>query len=621
MRLFFLATIFCISTSCAKKDNPLDKVSAYFEVKATILESQLLEFEEMIRGNKRSAALQDQFKKARSTYKEIESLTEFYFPGLSESINGAAINKTDEYDDKIIEATGFQVVEEMIFPEANPEAYQKLLKEVKILSASVGRLKQLIAVNELTDANIFEAQRLEVLRIMSLGLSGFDSPISLQSITEAKNAFAGIHNIMLFYEDRISDKQTLYTLEQSFEDVFTYLDANNDFNDFNRAEFFKRYVNRLSSAIYTYQQELNIPNNPWLSAIDLDKPTFFEKGIFQANYFAPTHNRDLNTQVVELGKFLFFDPILSGNNQRSCASCHKPANAFSDSKRKSVAFNLEGEVPRNAPSLINSVFQKSQFWDQRVQFTEDQIMAVVNNAAEMHGHLKSAALKLQGSTMYRNLFAQAFKSDRPISDSDIQTALAAYVRSLYSLNSTFDKYLRDDEAVLTESEVRGFNLFMGKGKCGTCHFFPLFNGTVPPAYNETESEILGVPGKPDTLNVTIDSDRGKYHVYGRALHQYAFKTPSIRNSSLTAPYMHNGVYTTLDEVLDFYNRGGGAGIGIDISNQTLPPDRLNLSNQEKMDIIEFIRALTDTTGLTAVPVTLPKFDDALLNARKIGGTY
>jgi len=112
---------------------------------------------------------------------------------------------------------------------------------------------------------------------------------------------------------------------------------------------------------------------------------------------------------------------------------------------------------------------------------------------------------------------------------------------------------------------------MGKAKCGTCHFMPFFNSTVPPHFTHTESEVIGVPTRPDTANAVIDNDLGKYNLFPFDVFKYAFKTTTVRNAALTAPYMHNGVYSDLEQVMDFYNRGGGAGIGIALDNQTLPP--------------------------------------------------
>jgi len=139
-------------------------------------------------------------------------------------------------------------------------------------------------------------------------------------------------------------------------------------------------------------------------------------------------------------------------------------------------------------------------------------------------------------------------------------------------------------------------VFVGKGKCATCHFLPLTNGTVPPMFQKSELEVLGVPVRAVANGGRIDPDVGRYRISISAPNKYAFRTPSIRNVALTAPYMHNGAYPTLESVVDFYNRGGGAGIGIRLDNQTLPSDPLNLSAREQRDLVSFMKALTDTTG-------------------------
>jgi cytochrome c peroxidase len=175
---------------------------------------------------------------------------------------------------------------------------------------------------------------------------------------------------------------------------------------------------------------------------------------------------------------------------------------------------------------------------------------------------------------------------------------------------------------MNQVELKGFTLFMGKAKCGTCHFMPLFNGTVPPDFGHTEAEILGVPATTDTGQPVLDKDSGKFALNNRELHKFAFKTPTIRNVALTAPYMHNGVYASLEEVIDFYDQGGGQGLGIDIPTQTLPAVKLDLTKEEKQAILAFMHTLTDTTGLTSPPQVLPSFPGKLvLTNRKIGGKY
>jgi cytochrome c peroxidase len=142
---------------------------------------------------------------------------------------------------------------------------------------------------------------------------------------------------------------------------------------------------------------------------------------------------------------------------------------------------------------------------------------------------------------------------------------------------------------MNPNEVNGFNLFMGKAKCATCHYMPLFNGTFPPRYMKIESEVIGVP-QSIAKNV-VDTDMGRYDIIKTPAFKHAFKTTTVRNASRTAPYMHNGVFTMLEQVIDFYDKAGGAGLGMNLDNQTLPTDKLNLTTKEKKDIIAFIGAL------------------------------
>lgn len=214
----------------------------------------------------------------------------------------------------------------------------------------------------------------------------------------------------------------------------------------------------------------------------------------------------------------------------------------------------------------------------------------------MGGSIEKTAAILKTDPVYTKAFAAAYPNDKePISVYTIANAIASYLRSLQSLNSRFDQYMRNEPVAFSQNEKNGFNLFMGKAKCGTCHFTPLFNGLVPPQFNDTESEILGVPTS-TKKHAKLDADSGKYYFTKSIVHLFSFKTPTLRNIALTAPYMHNGIYKTLEEVMDFYNKGGGKGLGINLPNQSLPFEKLDLSKQEKKDIIAFMRTLTDTVS-------------------------
>ncbi|MBC8048211.1 MAG: cytochrome C peroxidase, partial [Fimbriimonadaceae bacterium] len=323
-------------------------------------------------------------------------------------------------------------------------------------------------------------------------------------------------------------------------------------------------------------------------------------------------------------KILFFDPVLSVNNKRACASCHQPAKAFTDGLTKSTALDFKGTIRRNAPTLINAALQGSYFYDVRAEFPETQIDHVVFHADEFNTTYEAIIEKLKQSPEYISLFKEAFP-DQPgnaLNGFTITKSIADYVRSLIAMDSEFDKYMRNEKTTLDENIKDGYNLFMGKAQCGTCHFAPTFYGTVPPDFTESETEVLGVPSTKDTLHTTIDNDKGRYDIQNVPVYEFAFKTQTVRNIQLTAPYMHNGVYTTLEEIMDFYNRGGAAGLNIELEFQTLPPDKLNLSKIEIADIISFMQSLTDTTGTTSIPAMLPSFpNNPELTKRKIGGEY
>jgi cytochrome c peroxidase len=187
------------------------------------------------------------------------------------------------------------------------------------------------------------------------------------------------------------------------------------------------------------------------------------------------------------------------------------------------------------------------------------------------------------------LTAFPYEDSTRIDTFEVMNAIGSYIRSLVFLNSRFDEYMRGDKSKMNSDEINGFNLFMGKAKCATCHYMPLFNGTFPPRFAKIEAEVIGVP-KSKKENI-IDPDMGRYSIVKVESFKHAFKTSTVRNAALTAPYMHNGVFSTLEELMDFYNKGGGAGLGIKIENQTLPFDSLSLSRKEQDDIISFIRSL------------------------------
>ncbi|MBS4064341.1 MAG: cytochrome C peroxidase, partial [Chitinophagaceae bacterium] len=362
------------------------------------------------------------------------------------------------------------------------------------------------------------------------------------------------------------------------------------FNDFNRAVFITKHINPLCEQLYTYQKLEQIPFVKDGRAYRSDAPSLFAEDGFDVNGFTPAKEYVFTNDKALLGEKLFYDNVLSINNNRNCGNCHQPQLAFSDGLKTSASLK-GGFIQRNAPSISYAALQHGQFWDMRRTDLETQSADVIENKEEMHGSLQEAVEKISKQKEYQSLFAKAFPAANKIEPWQVQNALASYIRSLAVFNSKFDAYMRGDATAMNEEQIMGFNLFMGKAKCGTCHFMPLFNGTVPPSFQKTESEVLGTPA--DAAGTKPGTDKGRWQMHPLPQLLHSFKTPTVRNAARTAPYMHNGVYATMDELIEFYNKGGGEGLGLKIENQTLPPDALQLTPLEKKALIAFIQALND----------------------------
>ncbi len=424
------------------------------------------------------------------------------------------------------------------------------------------------------------------------------------------------------YKKRWSDLQTATKL---------YLANHNHFNEFDRMGFIKNYLIPLSGYLNDLQLLLAVPFLEKNSAIRSNARHIFDKAIFQADYFSPNENATYTAARAKLGELLFFDPILSGNNRRACASCHKPDMAFTDGKVKSVGFDFDKDLARNSPTVINSGFQKKLFWDQRAGSLEDQLDSVVNNVHELNGSFDVLVDKLSASPQYVDLFNKAFPHTKKngIQRADIKNAIGVYERTVVGLNSRFDQFMQGDITKLSKEEVNGFNVYMGKARCGTCHFAPLFNGAVPPFFDITDHKSLGVPVKDSMELYRLDPDEGMFLTDKNPFTRTSFKTPTVRNAALTAPYMHNGVYKTLEQVVNFYDHAGGEKLRKDMSQGvknlpffTLIPLELKLTEPEKKDLVAFLKALTDTSASRS-PNKLPKLQGkyANLDKRIIGGEY
>jgi len=284
---------------------------------------------------------------------------------------------------------------------------------------------------------------------------------------------------------------------------------------------------------------------------------------------------DQKIDAVALGKQLFFDKILSNKQSISCASCHNPLFAFSDT----VAFSLgDNQKPgkRNAPCITNQTERSFFFYDGRAQTLEEQALFPIADPLEMNLPVTIAVERLQASAVYKELFLQVF-NELPNSE-NLGKALAAYERTLETINSAWDRYAKGDKKAVNNAVLRGRKLFNTKGKCFDCH-----SGT---DFTNDEFRNIGL------YNGYELNDKGRADFTKKNEDVGKFKVPGLRNVGVTGPYMHNGMFKTLKEVLAYYNNPTNIVMG-SINTDSLLIEPLNLSSSELEDLEAFLMALTD----------------------------
>lgn len=327
------------------------------------------------------------------------------------------------------------------------------------------------------------------------------------------------------------------------------------------------WVVLLLSAIVCEAEFADIPTGSWPLGLESD-------------FLIPVDNPLSNT-VILLGKRLFFDVRLSKDLSVSCATCHKPEFGFSN--RAPVAegvFKRKGK--RKVPTLVNRLFGQRQFWDGRATSLEDQIVGPLFNPIEMGIDEKILVERLRNDLVYPSLFREAFGSE--INLDGVVKAIASFERTLVSGGSPFDRYeWNGEESALSDSGKRGLELFRGKARCSLCH--------IGVNFTDERFHNIGVgngEGQKDPGRMAITNDPTDF---GK------FRTPSVRNVDLRAPYMHDGSISSLEEVIEFYNDGGRQNANLD---EEIKP--LNLNAQEKTDLVEFLKSLTG-------PIISVKFEE------------
>lgn len=565
-----------------------EAVKKYYEEQTDSLIYELAILDSASSARQATSFLQTLFANCRFTYKKIESISEYYFQGLTKRINGPALPDVKTEDGQVWPPHGFQVIEQLLYSDYRDSLQSNLSNEIKLLQTDLRYMRQNMTYNSISANHITELIQHQFIRIAAWGITGFDAPLSKLSLEEALYSLDGINTITGLYNG------TRDSINNWLDKAIEYLHKNKDFDSFNRMHFLTNYLMPLSEVYASVDGFDNKFDSLVVKPFRGSLSQLLKGKGFTADFYSSYAMAKSNTHKIELGKKLFFDKSLSKSGTLSCASCHQPGLYFTDGKEKATDFVHGGSLPRNTPSLYYAALQSHQFYDLRSVTLEDQANEVMKNSSEFNFTSSGIAQKLITDTEYAELFNKSFeKKEDGIGGYEVRNALAAFVRSLSLFSSPFDEYMSGNKSALSEQQINGFNLFTGKAKCATCHFIPLFNGNIPPWFTKSESEIIGVPSKAVWQKATIDPDSGRYKINRMTELMFAFKTPTVRNIEMTGPYMHNGVYKTLDDVVEFYHKGGGVGLGIKLPFQSLPFDSLSLSQLEKKALVAFMHSLTD----------------------------
>lgn len=475
--------------------------------------------------------------------------------------------------------------------------------------------------------HFYLCNRLFLLNLAAIYTTGFECPDPKNVIPELRSMLADVHKTYIAYNKGFTNT----TLSSQYLEI--YLNAinfvnkqSNDFEEFDHYTFIKDFINPLFTKNQQLIKEYNVVSKSYIDySLNKNSTSIFSKNLYNGQntkgIFLRVYDNKVLAEIEKIGKLLFYDPILSGNNKRSCASCHKPTQYFTDTlTNTSLQFDEKSFLPRNSPSLINAPYNHLILLDGKHISLQNQTKDVITNPIELGSNEQDVLKKVLSCKEYKDAFKSFLKytpTEKEVTIEHLSSAITLYYGKFSKYYSPFDMAMNNKER-LNDNAKKGFNVFMSKAQCATCHFAPQFNGVKPP-YVGSEFEVLGVPT--DTNFTSLSPDKGRFNINAAKETANAFRTGTIRNAAKTAPYMHNGVFRTLEQVIDFYDLGGGNGKGLKVNNQTLSSDSLHLTKDDKTNLIAFINSLTENIEFENVPEKIPMSKNKKLNDRKVSGKY
>ncbi len=342
--------------------------------------------------------------------------------------------------------------------------------------------------------------------------------------------------------------------------------------------------------------ELNDANGCELRTLYQNYDSLRYAGVGGPKTGLPKPRDGFSPQQIDLGRYLFFDPLLSADNSLSCASCHHPDLGFSDGRPRSLGIG-GAEVARAAPSLWNVAFLSSFFWDARATSLEEQMQGPLYDPREMGTDPAQLLADIGGNETYRRLFREAYGvSEGPPSLDMIYTAITAFQASLVSLNSRYDQYAHGYHDALTEDEKSGMNVFRSfVARCAECH--------TPPLFTNQQVAVIGVRDPEGRA-----FDPGAEATTDNPGLRGGFKVPGLRNIAKTAPYMHSGAFDNLRDTVEFYTLGRGHAVPDEEKERIIVHWHIwepNLADDELDRLVDFLATLTDESFKPQIPDAVP----------------
>lgn len=556
--------------------------------------------------------------KARNEMKNADYLLRYLEPIAYKKINGPLpVEWETEVFEKFEkpykrEGAGLTLAE--IELDENTDNQGKSISELINQALKNIEVYQSDSIRQLTNDyhHFYLSNRLHLLNLAAIYTTGFECPDTTRVIPELLEMMRGMQQNYASYNASFPNQTLSADYVKKYQEATEFV-ANQptNYSSFDHFAFIQQYVNPLfgmnTQHILGYKV-VSRSNNDY--SLNKSATSIFSKNLYNGQntkgLFLRVSDSESLAQLEELGRNLFFDVRLSGDNSRSCATCHNPEEGFTQNNIQSALnMNQKDHLLRNTPSLLNAQYNHLIMQDGAHISLQDQTIAVLTNPDEMNASLTAILKYVKTDDKYK----KGFKNLLQFTPQEKEVTIQHVVSAITFFYGKFGKYAAPfDDAMNQKGEITadaraGFNLFMSRSQCATCHFVPQFNGVKPP-YVGSEFEVLGTPN--DRMYTKLDADVGRHGINPAFETKYAFRTGTLRNAEKTAPYMHNGVFINLDEVLEFYNGGGGVGRGFELENQTLSSDSLRLTVADKSQLTSFIQSLTEQYPITKTPLNLSK---------------